>query len=68
MSERPEGWEWFHEHDAKLIARDGLMCEAHPGLPFEHPPDRGWPQCPGPGMAWRVEGREAVEALARGAP
>lgn len=58
-ADRPDGWEWTHEHQWKLIERDGLMCEAHPGLPFEHDPE-----CPGPGMPWMVEGRAAIEAFA----
>lgn len=51
-------WQYTHERDADLIRKDGLMCEAHPGLEFGHDPD-----CDGPGMAWIVEGKEAVESL-----
>lgn len=46
--------------DTKLIERDGFMCEAHPGLEFEHDPD-----CPGPGMPWVVESREEITQLRR---
>jgi hypothetical protein len=55
---RPDGWEWTHERQAKLIERDGWMCEQHPGLPFEHDPS-----CPGPGMPWTIEGRDYIEGL-----
>lgn len=41
-----------------LISRDGLMCEQHPGLEFEHDPD-----CAGPGMPWIVAGREVIAKL-----
>lgn len=58
LSKRPDGWEYTHEHQGKLVQRDGMMCEQHPGLPFEHDP-----ACPGPGMPWMVEGRTAIEAL-----
>ena len=52
------GWVYRHEHDAQLIARDGLMCEAHIGCPWPHD------DCPGPGMAWAIEGKDAIrEAL-----
>jgi hypothetical protein len=43
------------EHQAVLIRRDGFMCEAHPGLEFEH--DTG---CAGPGMPWVIEGKDAI--------
>lgn len=54
--ERPEGWEWTHEHDAALIRRDGMMCEQHPGKDFPHD------NCAGPGQSWSVEGKDAVVA------
>lgn len=47
--------QYVHERDAELIRKDGLMCEAHPGLEFEHDPD-----CAGPGMAWAIEGKAAI--------
>ena len=50
---RPDGWQWTHERNADLIRRDGLMCEQHPGLEFDHD------GCAGPGMAWVIEGKEA---------
>lgn len=53
------GWQHTHERDAELIQRDGMMCEAHPGLEFGHDPE-----CAGPGMAWLVEGRKQIESLA----
>lgn len=55
--DRPPGWVWQHEHQSALVARDGWMCEAHPG--------RAWPHddCAGPGMPWMIEGRAAVTAL-----
>jgi len=56
-AERPPGWKWYHEHEAELLERDGLMCEQHPGLEFPHG------DCAGPGMTWKVEGRTAVERL-----
>lgn len=56
-------WQYTHERDADLIRRDGMMCEAHPGLEFEHDPD-----CAGPGMAWVVEGKEAVKLFFAAAP
>ena len=51
------GWVWRHEHEGALIARDGWMCEQHPG--------REWPHddCAGPGMPWCVEGKAAVTAF-----
>ena len=49
------GWEYMHEHQAKLTQRDGFMCEQHPGLEFQHDPD-----CAGPGMPWIIEGKEAI--------
>lgn len=52
--DKPAGWQWTHERDAELIMRDGLMCEQHPGLEFDHD------GCAGPGMAWLLEGRDAV--------
>lgn len=56
----PEGWQWLHEWQADLVARDGWMCEAHPGQEWPHG------DCPGPGMPWMIVGREAVlAALAR---
>lgn len=51
-------WQYTHERDAELIRKDGMMCEAHPGLEFGHDPS-----CGGPGMAWTVEGRSAIEHL-----
>lgn len=51
-------WQYTHERDAELINSDLFMCEAHPGLDFGHDPD-----CAGPGMAWIIEGRAAIEAL-----
>lgn len=51
------GWQYVHERDAELIRKDGVMCEAHPGLEFGHDP-----QCSGPGMAWTIEGRSAIAA------
>lgn len=55
MSEKT--WKYQHEHQADLIARDGWMCEKHPG--------REWPHddCAGPGMPWIVEGKAAILAL-----
>lgn len=47
------------ERQAKLLKADGLMCEAHPGLEFEHDAD-----CAGPGMPWMLEGRDAILRLA----
>ena len=55
---RPDGWEFTHEREAAVIARDGWMCERHQGVPWPHD------DCPGPGMAWVVEGREAIERVA----
>lgn len=55
--ERPANWEWTHERDAKLIARDGWMCEQHPGMEWPHD------GCAGPGQAWIVEGKEAICTL-----
>lgn len=57
---KPDGWEWTHEHQAKLIERDGWMCEAHPG--------REWPHedCAGPGMPWMIEGRGRILAALHG--
>jgi hypothetical protein len=46
------------QHEADLIRRDGFMCEAHPGLEFEHDPE-----CAGPGMPWVIEGKEAITAM-----
>lgn len=54
---RVKGWEFYHDHDAALIRRDGLMCEKHPGQEFEHDPD-----CGGPGQAWAIEGKENILA------
>lgn len=45
------------EHQSAPIGRDGFMCEAHPGLDFEHDPD-----CAGPGMPWVIEGKDAIDA------
>jgi hypothetical protein len=56
--ERVAGWVWQHEHQAALVARDGWMCEAHPGTAWPHD------DCAGPGMPWVVEGRESIQALA----
>lgn len=65
MSEtaEPTRHETSAERQAKLLKADGFMCEAHPGLEFEHDPD-----CAGPGMPWMVEGKEAVEQLLGGRP
>lgn len=52
---RPKGWEFYHEHDAELIRRDGLMCEKHPGIEWPHA------DCAGPGQAWVIEGRVAIQ-------
>lgn len=51
------GWEYTHDHQSKLIARDGWMCEKHPGTEWPHG------DCAGPGQAWAVEGKEAICAL-----
>jgi hypothetical protein len=58
LRESPD-WEHTHEHDRKLIARDGWMCEQHPG--------REWPHddCASPGQSWRIEGRERIESVLR---
>lgn len=58
-------WQWTHERQAELVARDGWMCEQHPGIEFEHQLSSGeW--CAGPGMPWMIEGRENIRtALAR---
>ena len=53
----PPDWEWTHERQARLIAQDGMMCEAHPGLPFMHDDE-----CAGPGMPWMIEGKSAIDA------
>ena len=53
------GWEWYHEHQATLIARNGWMCEQHPGRPWPHD------DCAGPGMPWMIEGRAAIEAVVK---
>lgn len=55
---RPAGWQYVHEAQNALLARDGWMCEAHPGLEWPHG------DCAGPGMVWQVEGKDAVRALA----
>lgn len=52
-----EGWEWSHEHDAKLLARDGWMCERHPGVEWPHD------DCAGPGQSWAIEGKEQILSL-----
>ncbi len=54
---RPKGWQWTHERQAELLARDGAMCEKHPGLDWPHG------DCAGPGMPWMVEGRESIRSL-----
>ncbi len=51
---RPRGWVFDHERGAELIGRDGWMCERHPGLEFPHD------DCPGPGMAWVIEGKQRI--------
>lgn len=51
---RPHGWQWTHEWQAKLIARDGLMCETHPGLDWPHD------DCSGPGAPWLIEGKADI--------
>jgi hypothetical protein len=53
---RKAGWQYVHEHDADLIRSDGLMCEQHPGLEFDHD------GCAGPGMPWILEGKDAISA------
>jgi hypothetical protein len=55
--ERPCGWQWTHERDTELLARDGLMCEAHPGTVWPHG------ACAGPAMPWKIEGREKIIRL-----
>lgn len=55
-AEMARGWVWLHDHQARLIRRDGLMCERHPGRPFGHNPS-----CGGPGVPWIVEGRANLE-------
>ena len=42
---------------SKSLTRDGWMCEVHPGTPWPHD------DCPGPGMPWVIEGRDAIRAL-----
>jgi hypothetical protein len=54
-----QAWQYTHERDAELIRKDGMMCEAHPGLEFGHDPN-----CGGPGTPWVIEGRSAIESLA----
>lgn len=56
---RPNGWKYVHDRDEELIYRDGLMCEKHPGYEWPHL------DCPGPGMAWTIEGRALISAMAR---
>lgn len=58
VASHADNWQYTHEHDAELIRKDGMMCEAHPGLEFGHDPD-----CGGPGMAWVIEGRGAIKLL-----
>jgi hypothetical protein len=48
------------ERQAVLVRRDGFMCEAHPGLEFEHDPE-----CAGPGTPWVIEGKDAVTEILR---
>lgn len=60
---RDASWQFTHERDAELIRRDGLMCEQHLGLEFEHDPD-----CAGPGHAWVIEGKETIQGLLVSAP
>ena len=55
-----QGWEWTHDHHAKLIGRDGLMCEQHPGVEWPHD------SCAGPGQAWAVEGKQSIVAMLKG--
>lgn len=50
-------WEHVHERDAKSVATDGWMCEAHPGTTWPHG------DCPGPGQPWVLHGRCAIEAF-----
>lgn len=47
-----------HETQAKLIERDGLMCETHPGTAWPHD------DCAGPGMPWMIEGKDVILGLA----
>ncbi len=49
-----------YEHmQAKLLHRDGWMCEKHPGHEWGGCP--GGKDCPGPGMPWMIIGRETIE-------
>lgn len=58
MNEHCECCQRESERGARLVARDGWMCEAHPGLEFPHD------DCAGPGMPWEVSGKATILALA----
>jgi hypothetical protein len=57
------GWQYVHDRERELIGRDGWMCEQHPGLEWPHDDGFTGPPCAGPGMAWKIEGKDAIRAL-----